>query len=65
MASAQIAFTLPDAKKKSLLQKQLAADGLTTKSFFSFCVDGYLNQRIRIGVLPVEENSFENLSQKE
>jgi hypothetical protein len=63
--SAQIAFTLPDKRKKQLLQKQLQADGLTAKSFFTFCIDGYLHKKIRIGVLSDYDDEFSSLSVEE
>lgn len=63
--SAQIAFTLPDKRKKQLLQKQLQADGLTAKSFFTFCIDGYLHKKIRIGVLSDSDDEYQSLTSQE
>lgn len=63
MSSTQIAFSLPNIQKKKLLQKKLASEGLTTKAFFSFCVDGYLAQSIKIGIIP--SDTYENISPTE
>lgn len=46
----QIAFTLPKIEKKKALQEKLNSEWLTTKAFFNFCVDAYLNQQIKFWI---------------
>lgn len=53
--STQIAFTLPNSEMKKQLQKQLAAEGLNTKAFFTYCVDAYLAKKIKFWLLPTTQ----------
>lgn len=57
--SNQIAFTLPSAEKKKQFQAQLAAEGLTTKAFFTYCVEAYLGKQIRFGLLASELSRYD------
>ncbi|MDO4714223.1 MAG: hypothetical protein Q4B28_06365 [bacterium] len=58
--SNQIAFTLPSAEKKKQFQAQLAAEGLTTKAFFTYCVEAYLGKQIRFGLLSCDSEYDRN-----
>ena len=44
-------FRVEDLEKKYIFSKKLKKDWLNNKSFFNFCIDEYINNWIKFGII--------------
>ena len=49
--SSQVVFRVEDLEKKYIFSKKLKKDWLNNKSFFNFCIDEYINNWIKFGII--------------